>query len=302
MEREPQFEETAYRNTRLLKQCTKDGLLYGGSMFISAGQPACVHHTICHAKAIATLIEHQKSPRHVTSLPREVEDGITFYPSVHVGLLAKGPWRATITDYDFEYSLEGHATGGALTMLWREETGPILVGTMTHYRLVEPNNMQLPSYIRGICLTPRIEVEEGQIKYRNINDLSSSVRYEAEGNQISCKTQGKLCDAVQTAIGQYEITYRFTETTFEMRGCTDVAQARFYLPIIFASGEEITYLDRNKISIMRNRGSIIVEASTTIEATNMNRIFNPVGGFEAVPLYLNLEEKTFWIKLQYMNL
>lgn len=302
MEEEAQFEEAAYRNTILLKKCTKDGLLYGGPMYVSAGQPACIHHTICHAKAIATLIEHQKNPKHLAALPREIEDGITFYPSIHVGLLAKGPWRATITDYDFEYSLEGHATGGALTMLWREETGSILAGTMTHYTQVEPNNMQLPSYVDGICLTPRIELQEGHIKYRSINDLSSHVTYCEEEGKTICRAQGNLCDAKQIANGQYEIVYSFTETTFEIQGHTNVDHAKFYLPIISDSEEEVTYMDQNKISIMRNKGSILIEASATIEATAMSRIFNPVGGFEAVPLQLDLKDKTFWVRIQYMNI
>ena len=57
-EKNPLFAEAAARNTELLQNCTRDGLLHGGKMYDSAGELPCTHHTFCHAKALAALVLH----------------------------------------------------------------------------------------------------------------------------------------------------------------------------------------------------------------------------------------------------
>ena len=79
------FAEAFRRNTELLRNCTRDGLLYGGPMFISEEEPACVHHTFCHAKSLAAFLSKKLVLLEYGSIPSDTRDGLNYYPSVHVG-------------------------------------------------------------------------------------------------------------------------------------------------------------------------------------------------------------------------
>ncbi len=300
----PLFAEAVYRNTLLLKNCTRNGLLYGGPMYYSAGEPTCVHHTFCHAKAIAIMLEHGNEPQHGGLLPREIAQGIQYFPSVHVHLLAKDKWRATVSDYDFEYSEEGHATGGAITMLWNEIAGPVIAGTMTRYSLVEPNNMQLPQYTKGICLTPRLEVEKNGVFYRSINDKTAQIKCD-DRESITVQANGIMVDGRQNGDDTYQLQYTMSQSTFEIIGRTSAENARFYLPIISESGDEVQFIDNNCIRIITDRAIIKLESDMILNiqegfekkvpidqqeivTEKVNRIFNPTGGFEAVPFYIQV--------------
>ena len=50
------FIETAERTYEILHNCTHGGKLYGGRYYYENGQPACIHHTFCHACALADAI------------------------------------------------------------------------------------------------------------------------------------------------------------------------------------------------------------------------------------------------------
>jgi hypothetical protein len=286
-DKNPLFAEVVYRNTCLLKECTHDGLLHGGPMFVSADEPPCVHHTICHAKAIAIMLEHGNSPKSSMKLPREYETGITWFPSVHVGLIAKGSFRATISDYDYEYSEEGHGTGGAITMLWNREVGPLLVGTMTKYSLIEPNNMQLPKVLKDICLTPRLELIRDGKSYLSINDLSANVEY-TDGEKTTVTATGNLKCGKQNGQEAYQIHYEFHENEFTIKGITSATGSKFYLPVISNSGETVEKVSEGKYKIIKNNGTVTINSYSKSFCDEISRVFNPVGGFEAIPFSIVL--------------
>lgn len=314
-DKNPLFAEAVYRNTLLLKQCTHDGLLHGGLMYHSAQEPPCVHHTFCHAKAIAIMLEHGIEPGPGTALPRETAQGVKHFPSVHVSLAAKGDWRMTVSDYDFEYSEEGHATGGAITMLWSKACGPVLAGTMGKYYLVESNNMQLPQYTRDICLTPRIEVCHEEKYFRNINDKTAHVEYQ-EGDKIIFRTKGRLADGRQQGDAHFDLCYEISDSEVVIKGSTDAEHASFCLPVISPSGNTVEPGQGNSYRIETMKGTLILEAGCPLNikggfdkklpldrekpaGEEIARVFNPVSGFEAVPFYIDLTAGTqFWIKLE----
>ncbi|HBY71472.1 MAG TPA: hypothetical protein DEG06_04430 [Lachnospiraceae bacterium] len=314
-DRNPLFGEAVYRNTLLLRECTHDGLLYGGPMYYSAGEPPCVHHTFCHAKAIAIMLEHGIEPSHSVKLPRETAEGIRYFPSIHVGLIAKGDWRMTVSDYDFEYSEEGHATGGAITMLWSKTIGPVLAGTMSKYYLVESNNMQLPNYTKDICLTPRIEVLQENTYYRNINDKSATVEYK-DNDKVVVTAIGKLVDGRQQGNEPYQIQYELNDTEIVIKGHTSAQNAKFYIPVISQSGNAVKELSENKYYIETQKGMIHLISDCNLKILKgfakkksleeeeptkkeVNRIFNPVGGFEAVPFYIDIKPgEEFRVKIE----
>ena len=289
--RNPIFEEVVYRNTKLLQACTHDGLLYGGPMYVSAGEPPCVHHTFCHAKAIAILLEHNIEPKGGRKLPRELAQGIKFFPSIHVALLAKGKWRATVSDYDFEYVQEGNATGGAITMLWHEAVGPMIAGTMTRYYLVEPNNMQIPQYTENICLTPRIEYEKDGIYYRSINDKNAVVSY-TDGEAINVDVSGNLVDGKQNGNIKFRANYLLSTEEVQIKVQTGTDDAVYYLPIISKNTDPIKFINEKHAKIITDSAVIDIQSNLPlcINGDKPNRIFNPVGGFEAIPFYVTMEK------------
>ena len=77
-----------------------------------------------------------------TAIASDKTDLCKYYPEVRTFKLAKGDYRATITDYDFDIIFSGHATGGTLTALFNKKVGPMIMGSVTDYVLVEPTNMQ----------------------------------------------------------------------------------------------------------------------------------------------------------------
>lgn len=139
------FAEAAYRNAEMLEKCSEGGLLYGGPHYHKRGEYACTHHTFEHINSLAFVLEHidekylQPAP---TAIPSDKTDLCKYYPEVRTFKLAKGDYRATITDYDFDIIFSGHATGGTLTALFNKKVGSMIMGSVTDYVLVEPTNMQ----------------------------------------------------------------------------------------------------------------------------------------------------------------
>lgn len=229
-------------------------------------------------------MEHNIQPKGGLKLPREIAQGIKKFPSIHVALLAKGKWRATVSDYDFEYVEEGSATGGAITMLWHEAVGPVMAGTMTKYRLVEVNNMQVPHFMDNICLTPRIEYEKDGTYYRSINDKEALVTY-IDGETIHVDTTGHLVDGKQNGNIGFRTNYLFSADEVRIKGQTEIDDAIYYLPIISKNTDPIKFLNEKCVQIIMDSAIVEIESSLplTIKDNRSNRIFNPVGGFEAIP-------------------
>ena len=83
-----------------------DLLLYGGPHYSTHGDLPCIHHTFTHAKALATVLDRAQGnlqPQPRLDLPRDEAYGLKSYPEIATRLAAIGDWRATVTEYDFEY-------------------------------------------------------------------------------------------------------------------------------------------------------------------------------------------------------
>lgn len=85
-------------------------------------------------------------------LPRDSVYGVKHFKDIRTWLLSQGDWRATFTGYDAEYKVKGtHPMGGALSLLWHAQAGPIFAATMNRYKLIEAPNMQdnVRKYLMG---------------------------------------------------------------------------------------------------------------------------------------------------------
>jgi len=320
-DRNPAFAKAAYLNTRLLEACTHDGLLYGGPHYVSHGVKPCVHHTFCHSKALATLLDSgvkRSTGVLIAKLPREKEYGIREFPEIQTWLVSKGPWRATVTDYDWIYKhTVMHGSGGAISMLWHERVGPVLSASLTEYSMQEPGNMQPVTDKFSMALTPRLEIVCGEKRFNHLYDLDARVEKEETRDGIDFHVYARLLHAplkepespVSPESGEAACTldYRFTQAAVEisarMRETPEFGRLEFVLPVISPSGERVRRTGSGSYIIEKPAGKVAVSSNVALNIPDfdLERVFNHVPGFEAVPLVAEWDVKavpTLQITLQ----
>jgi hypothetical protein len=313
---EPTFREAAYRNLELMSACTHNNLLYGGPHYYEHGDQPCIHHTFTHAKSLATVLDSNApntppSPR--LTIPRDKPYKIKSFPEIATDLVSLGPWRATITGYDFEYiervqsggggaSGGGHASGGALSLLYHQQLGPILTASMTEYQLIEISNQQVHLDKPHMPLTPRIELSAGKQTCTSLSDFEATTGLRDEqinaARQISLEAKGRLLAASHQPLtvweAHYHLTYSLTQSTVGITATADAppeTPLRFILPVISRSTEAVTQPDPKTIHITKPNGTLTIhtDASTGFDPIPKERTFNLVPGFEAVPLTIPMQ-------------
>jgi hypothetical protein len=309
---DPRFREVALRNLELMSACTQDGLLYGGPDYFHHGDRPCIHHTFTHAKALATVLDRAGAKIQTTerpSLPRDEPVGLRHYPEVGTYLASKGPWRATVTEYDWEYvehvqaggggeSGGGHASGGALSLLFHQSLGPILAASMTDYQMIEISNQQAFRDAPHMTLTPRVELKADKT-YTSLTDLKAILTASTSAVEIHFTATGELLTAGHHPVPAGGIFYRL-EYFITEDAITIVAKAtgqlpsstslQFILPVVSRSTEAFTQSSSNSISITKPKGILTVhtDAPKGFESIPKQRTFNLVPGLEAIPLTLAL--------------
>jgi hypothetical protein len=223
-------------------------------------------------------------------------------------LAAVGPWRATVTEYDWEYvedvqagsggdSGGGHASGGTLSQLYHAQLGPILVASMTKYALIEMSNQQQFHDAPHMTLTPRIECA-GKENYTSLDDLNAVVKTTGNAREIVFDVKGRLLTTGHRSVPDgevlYHLLYRLSEAGVEIEVSTSgtaPAPPRLILPVIARGDEALKQLNPQTVRIGKANGTLTVstDAASGFETVPMERTFNLVPGFEAVPLEVVLE-------------
>lgn len=291
--RHPEYLEAIQRNIQLLKKATHNGLLYGGMHYFAFGIPPCIHHTFGHAKALASFLELPPVKTAASGkLPRDITYGTKYFKDIHTWLLSYGSWRSTFTGYDAEYKVKGtHPMGGALSLLWHAQAGPVFAATMNQYKLIEAPNMQSNTrkYLTGG--TPRIELIQNGVAYSNLDDLNTSITCHEREEACTFTVHTHLVDINQQAPLQGEVamtmnyTYSEQGVSIHLEHCNE--PIRLMLPVI-ASPEENIEFSSYEVYIRKNKGVVCI----TCESGDMEiaftdddqRIFNPVPGFSFIPL------------------
>ena len=337
--RDPRFYRAALKNTELLQHNTIDGLLYGGPHYASHHVPPSVHHTFCHIKALTTILDHNEHAATITStlsstpaattptpstvtpaatttpslLPRETSYGLRFFTDIQTWLISTGAFKATVTGYDREYKAmhNGHATGGALTLLWHDLTGPLLVASMNAYQLVESGNMQADKDPLSMPLTPRVELTTDGVTYMNISCLDAEITTEEQQhNKIIIKTRSKLVDKDQHDPAQGPVycyaDYIFTPQQISLRFRHDPTPTpytdaiRIVLPVISRSGEPVAVNDDKTIHIQKEKALVTIKSNQPAQRlpTTGERLFNFVPGLEAIPFAIHHQPAVIDITIQ----
>lgn len=297
---DPRFAEVSARNLALMSACTHDGLLYGGPHYRAAGYKPCIHHTFSHAKALAAVLDlaqplAQSPP---AELPRDRPYGLKPFPEIGTHLASVGPWRATFTDYDFDYLVPaggGHASGGAISLLHHQALGPVLAASMTRYKAVEISNQQVPINAAHQPLTLRIEVVQGKDAFTSIADLSAKLEVVERDDRVEAAASGRLKTpegrelepAVDFSVA-YQLTSKGLELSAKVTGLGS-RTARLVAPIVASKGEAAVRHDARAIAITKPGGAILVTSpGSGLDGDVGTRIFNLVPGLQAVPLSIKL--------------
>ncbi|MCF7954362.1 MAG: hypothetical protein K9M75_01035 [Phycisphaerae bacterium] len=300
----PAFTTAVYQNTRLMEQCTHNGLLYGGPHYVSHGVKPCIHHTFTHAKALACVLDHEGQGfkiDHSPVLPRMKASGVKEFPELATFLASIGPWRATVTAYDRMYQKNMfHPTGGAMSVLWHKKLGNVLSSSMAKYILKEKNNMQPDPNNRDDPLTLRVEAFKDGVWYTNLFDKKAEVSYTDNHKEILFKVktrlvseEGKLpVDGQMDCVLIYRLNLNVVNVKLETTSpVPEKMKISLVVPIISPSGEKVDRVSENRIEIQKPDGKVAVQSNCPlrIQDTGRDRIFNMVPGFEAVSIAIDVK-------------
>ena len=299
--RNPMFATAALRNLELLRACTHDGLLHGGPHYVSHGVKPCVHHTFCHAKTLVGALHYGadlKQPASLPPLPRAIAQGVEHYPEMDVTLAAIGPWRATLSGYDWTYK-PGlfQAKGGAPGILWHEKLGPVLSASLAHYLRVEATNMQLVPDGEDFPLAVRVEQRTADGGwFTNLHDGKAKVRNESAADKLRVVVTTELLSAGQETPAQgpcrFEIIYALTheKVTISARPLGQLESGwLLVVPVIAKSDEAAKQVTPTRWEVTKPAGRLLVTSPSTIERipSRRERVFNLVPGLEALPLHIS---------------
>ncbi len=294
----PALGTAAFKNTELLKACTHNGLLHGGPHYESHGIKPCVHHTFSHAKPLAYLLDHWEHLPKIdttTPLPRAVNDGETYFKELDVSLFAKGDWRGTISAYDAIYRPNNdvrQATGASLALLYHNKVGLLCTASTAIYKMLEAYNQQ-PQPGEDIALTPRIETYKDNVWYTNLFDLKASFSSKESNIKIEylantqLKNEGK--ELVSGTASNFTLNYICKKEKLEIIAQTkeEIKEATYFvLPIVSPTGEKVTQVSENIITIEKPEGIVKIISNSALKIKEMpkSRTFNMVPGVEAVPI------------------
>ncbi len=286
--RDPQFAPAAALNLQLLSSCTHYGLLFGGPHLHSRGIAPCIHHTFCHAKGLAAALDAGFLDGDYGSLEKP-GDGVREWSEATIFQVAHGSWRASVTANDLPHTPKrgGYPSGGALSLLWHEATGPLCVASMNDYVLYEGSNMQTAaSAAEKFVLTPRLELLIDGELFSSLHDRAAQIAWHEEGREIELTAKGVLKNHAGEAAtsATYQLGYRFSGSTFQLRASCALPNVRLVFPLVSAQDETVSIQDK---TLAVRKPHAIVHAQ--IEGAkwgdiSIERVFNFVPGVEALPL------------------
>jgi len=294
-QRDPRFAEVATRNLALMQRCTRDGLLQGGPGYAAAGYASCIHHSLSHAKSLATVIDAGLDAATAPQvLPRDGAYGLKSFDEIATHLAAAGAWRATVTGYDWDYLAPdggGHASGGALSLLFHQTLGPIFAASLTKYKVVEVANQQVPKGDEHQVLSPRIEGADDE-GLTSLNDFAAKIAATGNASRVAFDVEGSLQTIGHQASGAvYKLGYALGDTV-TISAQVSGGKGVLVLPVIVGDGETISNAGAGAVEIAKSRGRlrIVTDAATGFEPLPAQRIFNLVPGFQAVALRIALAD------------
>lgn len=256
----PVIAKAVRRNIELLEDCTVQGRLYGGLMYHSANEPACIHHAFDKVKSLAILYlemgdEYENCLD--AKLPREVE-GVKAYQNGYLYTVTKGDFVATVNACDTHIYPACETGGGAISMLYNKKYGAVMAATLYRFVTTEPMNMQIQRHVDDeICNTARL----------GLSDTDKTVELIQDGYSIIAKSEKS----------GFEIKYDFCDDCIKI-GILSKEDSEYVLPIVSQSGDSVELFE-NEV-VFKNVLSVSFNSEYTIDPADEKRHFHPVGGFQ----------------------
>ena len=266
---DPTCADACERALTLYEKCTHDGIL-AMPMAHEDREPTCLHHTFCHAKALATLLCAPDVEVHKTTLPCEKNYGIKSYQKDGIILVSHGKWRATFNASDAA-AINPNASngGGSMTLLYHKEMGPVCAATSAVYHPTEITNQQ---YLRN-----------------SENPPSMTAQFLIDGVQACYDKNVRLeyFDTTVKAIAEkWRAEYAFDEDTLNIDLFCE--NGIYNIPIVCSRSTSVTLSDDGKsIKI----GNISLTSTEKLICDPENRIFNQVGGLMYLPISVTVTSK-----------
>ena len=256
----PVIAKAVRRNVELLERCTTHGRLYGGLMYHSANEPACVHHAFDKVKSLAVLyleMDDEFDTCLDAVLPREVE-GVKAYQNGNLYTVTKGDFIATVNACDTHIYYASETGGGAISMLYNKNNGAVMAATLYRFVATEPMNMQIQRNVdEEVCNTARL----------GRSDTDKTVELFNDGYSITAKSEQS----------GFSIKYDFCDDAVNISILSD-KDSEYVLPIISENHDEVMVLD-NEI-VFKNMLSVCADVKCEITPDGNKRHFHPVGGFQ----------------------
>jgi len=236
------FCEAAERTFEILKKCTHDGALYGGPGYYENRQMPCIHHTFCHAAALAdAILCGIKEPEKRQTLPCDSSiASVKFIPEIASYRINSGGFLATVTAYDYStYTYNrgaAHSSGGTMSLLYKKGAGPLVAGSVYEYKPTEPFNMQEPENVLHESLILRAECEKDGVVYSSCLDKNAGLEVEENDDCITVKAEARLVNIEGEPLYSDDTVCRFTYRLFADRveiGAEKINEdIRFIVPVI----------------------------------------------------------------------
>ena len=266
---DPTCADACERALTLYEKCTHDGLL-AMPMAHEDREPTCLHHTFCHAKALATLICAPEVEVHKTTLPCEKNYGIKSYQKDSIILVSHGKWRATFNASDAA-AINPNASngGGSMTLLYHKDIGTVCAATSAVYHPTEITNQQ---YLRN-----------------SENPTSMTVQFWIDGVQACYDKNVKFeyfSTTVKAIAEKWSAKYAFDEETLEID--LSCENGIYNIPIVCSRSTSVTLSDDEKqIKI----GNIELRSTEKLICDPDARVLNQVGGLMYLPISVNVNQE-----------
>ena len=303
---EPVFAEAVYRNLKCLEDSTHDNLLHSGPHEFIEGVPPSMHHTFNHAKALVNLLHVDEPDIPYTDhvLPREKVYGTKRFKSIDTIIFSKGSWRGTVTAYAMDYRegrINGHASGGALTLLYHMQNDMVSAASMIEYQRWERFNMLDEKLVENFMdLTPRLELtmDDNRV-FRNICDHSAKLSSTEADGELIISTQSRLVDGNQIAPDEGTpnvcIDYRIRDDVFSIEIAVDrpvsSGKLQFIFPVVCSGNDEVS-IGEDRFRLQTKKGILTITSNYRLEALlpHNKRVYNFVPGLQAFPLVVDCAE------------
>ena len=279
---DPHLALAAYRNMQLLKDCTHDGLLYGGRDLFTKGEPPCLHHAFCHVNGLLTALEWLKK-NEIPDFRAAVfpEEG-KYFPELDCHIIRRHGFRATLTAYDCLTQKEACTPrGGALSLLYHEKAGMICAASMTRYKRYELQNTQRYREDTDTPLTPMLVYRSGEKVFSSVQDRNAEITkidedtYLCEGSICNEDAERPFDDDIR-----YSVLYRFLHDE---------------LCMVYTYHDEKKRLDFHFPVVAVDAVDIEIEAA---QKPQVQTVFNHVPGFTANDFYIKSAPQEITVHLK----